>query len=282
LKAEDPKPDSTAVRVALWRALHLAVDAQPPILEDTIGLQLAAPEEDWRTRPDMNPLFTKTFRAAIVARARFIEDLVAQEAKSGVGQYVLLGAGLDSFAQRRPDLAVTVFEVDQPGTQAWKRKRLMELGFGVQDRLRLVPVDLEHGGSWWDELMRAGFDAGRPAVAASTGVSLYLTKDANRATLRRFTALAPGSTMAMSFILPPELASPGERPGFEAAIRGARASGTPFVSFFTPEEMLAMAGEAGFKDSRIVSGEDLARRYFANRTDGFRPGGSEALLVART
>src|SRR5215472_5407459 len=97
--------DSTAVRVALWRAMHVQVDPPPPILEDEIGLRLAAPDENWRRRPDMDPQGTRYFRASIVARARFIEDLVAEQAGRGVGQYVILGAGVDTFAQRRPEVA---------------------------------------------------------------------------------------------------------------------------------------------------------------------------------
>jgi methyltransferase (TIGR00027 family) len=275
-------PDSTAARVALWRALHMRIDAGPHVLEDEVGIKLVAPEDGWRDRPDMHPLFTRPFRASIVARARFIEDLVVEQAGRGVDQYVLLGAGLDSFAQRRPEIAsrLTIFEVDQPGTQGWKRERLTSLGYGVPDRLRLVPVDFERGGSWWNEIKAAGFDTGRPAIVTSTGVSLYLTREANAATLRQVAALAPGSTFAMTFILPVEMAEPDERIGIEAAIKGAKASGTPFVSFFKPDEMLAMAREAGFKDARYVSGADLAQRYFAGRADGLRPGSAEALLVA--
>ena len=136
-------PESTAVRVALWRALHVEVDSPPHVLTDEIGLRLANPDGDWRLRPDMNPQFTRPFRAAIVARARFIEDLVAEHAVLGVGQYVILGAGLDTFAQRRPEVAsrLRIFEVDAPGPQAWKRQRLVELGFGIPDGLRFVPVD---------------------------------------------------------------------------------------------------------------------------------------------
>src|ERR1700736_4428320 len=172
--------DSTAVRVALWRAMHVQVAPPPHVLEDEIGLQLAAPDDGWRARPDMDPAGTSGFRAAIVARARFIEELVAEQADHDVAQYVLLGAGLDTLAQRRPQLAsrLRVFEVDQPGPQAWKRQRLIELGFGVPDWLRLVPVDFEAGGSWWQQLAAAGFDPARPALVASTGVTMYLTKAA--------------------------------------------------------------------------------------------------------
>jgi methyltransferase (TIGR00027 family) len=277
-------PDNTAVRTALWRALHMEIDSPPHVFEDDIGLQLAAPDAEWRSRPDMSP-FTRPFRAAILARARFVEDLVVEQAACGVGQYVILGAGLDTFAQRRPEIAsrMLVFEIDQPGPQAWKRQRLIDLGLGIPSFLRLVPVDFEAGDSWWAQLSASGFDSRQPAVVASTGVSMYLTRDAIMATLRRIAALAPGSTLVMSFLLPIELMDPEVRPGFERAMEGARASGTPFVSFFSPTEMQTLALEAGFRDARHVSAATLAQRYFADRTDGLRPpNNSEELLVATT
>src|ERR1700761_3437142 len=159
-------PDQTAVRTALWRAMHVEVDAPPHVLEDDIGLRLADPPDGWRARPDMDPGVTSGFRASMVVRARFIEDLVAERAASGTSQYVLLGAGLDTFAQRHPGLAarLRVFEVDQPGTQAWKRRRLAALGYGIPDWLRLVPVDFEAGASWRAAVTRAGFDPARPAL----------------------------------------------------------------------------------------------------------------------
>src|SRR5438094_449819 len=180
-------PDSTAVRTALWRAMHVQVDAPPHVFEDEIGLKLAAPAEGWRDRQDMHPQWTRRFRAAIVARARFVEDLVAEQAGRGVGQYVILGAGLDTFAQRRPEIAsrLRVFEVDRPSPQEWKRQRLVETGYGIPSFLRLVAVDFEAGASWWERLASAGFDANQPAIVASTGVSVYLTRDATAATLRQ-------------------------------------------------------------------------------------------------
>jgi methyltransferase (TIGR00027 family) len=277
-------PDSTAVRVALWRAMHVRVDSPPHVIEDEIGLRLAAPDEGWQRRPDMDPRGTSGFRAAIVARARFIEDLVAERAGHGVAQYVVLGAGLDTFAQRRPEIAarLRVFEIDQPGTQAWKRRRLIELGYGIPDWLRLVPVDFEAGADWWEQLSDAGFDPGRPTVVACTGVTMYLTKDATAATLRRLALLAPGSTLAMTFMLPAELVDDADRPALEATKPRAQAAGTPFISFYAPQEMLALARDAGFKDVHHVSGTVLAERYFADRTDDLRPSSGEDLLVAAT
>jgi methyltransferase (TIGR00027 family) len=278
------QPDGTAVRVALWRAMHVQVDPAPHILHDEIGLELAAPGDDWRRRGDMDPRATSRYRAGIVARARFVEDLVAEQAGHGVGQYVILGAGLDTFAQRRPEIAsrLRVFEVDRPGPQAWKRQRLSDLGYGIPGWLRLVPVDFEAGAPWWERLLAAGFDAGRPAIVASTGVTMYLTKDANAATLRQLASLAPGSTVAVTFQPPLELLEEDERPGRQAVEKGARAAGTPFISFYSPSDMLALARNAGFADARHVSAAMLNQRYFAGRTDGLRTTNGEEFLVATT
>ncbi|WP_257015878.1 class I SAM-dependent methyltransferase [Rhodococcus sp. ACS1] len=262
--------------------MHVLVDPPPHVFVDEIGLQLAAPDEGWRDRPDMDPTGTSGFRAAIVARARFIEDLVAEQAGRGVVQYVVLGAGLDTFAQRRTEIAarMRVFEVDQPSPQAWKRQRLTDVGFGVPEWLRMVPVDFEANESWSERLVAAGFDPGRPAVVVSTGVTMYLTKGATAATLRQLAGLAPGSTLAMTFLLPTDLVDVADRAGLQVSENGARASGTPFVSFYTPQEMLALARDSGFDSPRHVSGASLAERNFADRTDGLRPSSGEDLLVA--
>jgi methyltransferase (TIGR00027 family) len=280
----DEAPESSAVRVALWRALHVQVDQPPHVLEDDLGLLLVAPDEKWRRRPDMDPEGTKWFRAGIVARARFVEDLVADLSTRGVAQYVILGAGLDTFAQRRPEIAsrLRVFEVDQPGPQAWKRRRLVELGFGMPEWLRLVPVEFEGADSWFEQLVDAGFDPSEPALVVSTGVTLYLSKEANAATLLQIAGLAPSSTLAMTFLLPSELIDDALRPGFEAAEKGARAAGTPFVSFYTPGEMVSLALVAGFHDAQHLPSSMLNERYFAGRTDGFQTASGEELLIATT
>lgn len=263
----------------------MLVDPPPHLLHDEIGIKLVAPNSDWRNRPDMEPHGTRPFRASIVARARFIEDLVLERAGRGVGQYVILGAGLDSFAQRRPEMGsrLTVFEVDQSGLQTWKRQRLVDLGYGIPEWLRFVAVDFEASQCWLEHLKYVGFDVDRPAVMASTGVSMYLTKEAVAAILRDAASLAPGSTFAMSYLLPPELAEPEVRPGLERAVNSARESGTPFLSFFTPTEMLSLASDAGFSHVEHVSAANLNTRYFSGRNDGLRvPDNTEELLVATT
>jgi methyltransferase (TIGR00027 family) len=277
-------PDHTAERVALWRAIHVESDPPPHVIEDLIGLQLAAPDANWRQRPDMDAEATKRFRASILARARFIEYLVAELARRGTSQYVILGAGLDTFAQRRPEIAALlhIFEIDQPLMSAWKRRRLNETGYGVPERLHLVPVDFEAGESWLDKLAASGFDRTKAATVASTGVSMYLTREANAATLRQIASLAPGTTLAMSFMCPMELADPEDRPARGWAEAGARAAGTPFITFFSPAEIVALARECGFKDAQHVSAAMLNERYFAGRSDGLKTANSEELVVATT
>lgn len=275
------KPDNTAVRTALWRALHVQVDAKPYVIEDEVGLKLVAPDGDWQERPDMK--YTKRLRASIVGRARFVEDLIIEQHEQGVNQYIILGAGLDTFAQRRPDIAskLQIFEIDQPDTIAWKQQRLTDLGFGVPQYLHFVPVDFEIS-SWWEQLLKAGFDINKPAVIACTGVSLYLTKEAIIATLDQIATLAPGSKLAMTFYLPVELLDEEDKPMQEMAEKGARAAGTPFVSFFAPNEVLAMAKNAGFKDAKTISTRDIERYYFKDRADGLVPASGEVFLVATT
>ncbi|MFT3843033.1 MAG: class I SAM-dependent methyltransferase [Myxococcaceae bacterium] len=275
-------PDSTAVRVALWRAQHVILDAKPHVLEDLVGLKLAAPAEGWQQRPDMNPQWTGGFRAHIVARARFIEDLIAEQAGRGMQQYVVLGAGLDTFPQRNPALAskLAVYEVDQPETSAWKRERLTELGFGIPEWLKLVPVDFEKKQSWREAIGAAGFDAKRPALVVSTGVTQYLTHEANLQLFEQVKQLASGTVLAITFMLPIDALPVEERAGTQAATDGAKRSGTPFISLYAPAQFIEVARSVGFKDVRHVPTTEIIERYFAGRTDGLKPASGEQLIVA--
>ena len=275
------EPDNTAVRTALWRALHVQIDAKPPIIEDEIGLKLVAPPKDWQQRPDMK--FTKRLRASIVARARFIEDLIIEQSKRGVSQYVILGAGLDTFAQCWRDIAskLQIFEIDQPETLTWKQNRLIELGFGVPEYLHFVPVNFETS-SWWKQLVKSGFNVDKPVVFACTGVSLYLTKEIINTTLNQITKLAAGSTLAMTFYLPMRLLDEEDKAMQEIAEKGTREASTPMISFFTPQEILTLAKKTGFKDANTISTKDMVQNYFANRTDDLLPASGEVFLLAGT
>ena len=275
------EPDNTAVRTSLWRALHVQIDAKPYVIEDEIGLKLIAPPDDWQQRPDMK--YTKRIRASIVARARFIEDLIIEQSKRGITQYIILGAGLDTFAQRRPDIGskLHIYEIDQPDTLTWKQQRLVELGFGVPDYLHLVPVNFETS-SWLEEVSKAGFDKNKPTVIACSGVTLYLTKEAIISTLNQIASFASGSTLAITFNLPIELVDEEDKPLMEMSIKGASASGTPMISFYSPNELLALAHETGFKDAKTISTKDMEQLYFANRTDNFLPASGELFLIATT
>lgn len=182
-------------------------------------------------------------------------------------------AGLDTFAQRKP--GKQVFEIDRPETQAWKRQRLVDLGLPAPT---FVPVDFEKQ-DWWEELVKAGFDPRGRSIVSSLGVSMYITKEATKETLERI-AKTP-ATLILSFIVPMDLVEESERPMFEIAQKGTRASGTPMIAFYAPDQMLALAREAGFGKVEHVSGADLARLYFADRPDGLRPPlMGESLVVA--
>lgn len=227
----DQQPDNTAIRTALWRAFHTQADAEPHILEDTVGLQLIAPEEGWQERPDIK--YTQRLRASVVARSRYIEDIITTEIPKGTDQYVILGSGLDTFAQRNPDITskIQIFEIDQPDTLAWKQKRLSETRFHIPENLHFVPVNFEKS-SWWEQLLKAGFNIHKPAVIACTGVTLYLTRSAIKETLQHMVSLAAGSVVAISFYLPVELLEKEDQPMQEMANKGAQQAGTPFISFF--------------------------------------------------
>lgn len=274
-------PDNTAVRTALWRALHTMVDAKPYVIEDTIGYELVQPEAGWQERPDMK--YTKRLRASIVARARFVEDLALQEIEKGIKQSVLLGAGLDSFAQRNAVLSanVNIYEIDQPGTLLWKEKRLREKGYSIPGNLHFVPVDFE-AASWWSELVDKGFDTAQQTFVSCTGVTLYLTKEAITDTLKKLTALAAGSTVAIAFYLPLEQLDEEDRPMQEIAMKGAAAAGTPFVSFLPVEAVLQHAKDAGLQHMEIISTKEMTARYFKGRTDDLVPASGEFFLVATT
>lgn len=281
---ESKTPNSTAVRTALWRALHVKLDPEPHILNDTIGFQLIAPTDDWEKRPDMDAEFTKRVRLSIVARSRFVEDLMDEKSKAGITQYIILGAGLDSFAQRKPELAsrLKIFEIDDPETLRWKQSRLQELGISKPSGLHFVPVDFENEDLWINKLAEYGFDLRKPALIACTGVSLYLSREAILHMFRQLNMLVAGSVLAMTFLLPPELVDDEDKTLLKISMDGAERSGHPFRSFFTHDEIKGLAYKGGFRNAVVVSKKDLLQRYFSGRNDGLEPASGEDFLIATT
>ncbi|MDE3212795.1 MAG: class I SAM-dependent methyltransferase [Bacteroidota bacterium] len=274
------EPNNTAIRTALWRALHVKIDTPPLIFEDELGLRLADPPPGWESRPDMDPEFTKRLRASMVARARFVEDLLAQEVTSGIHQYVIIGAGLDTFAFRNPELAslVEIFEIDQTETLQWKEKRLTEIGLSIPKNLHFVSVDFEVD-SWLLKLTRSGFDPHKPGFFSCTGVSLYLSKVAISSLLEQITHLQSGTVIAITLYLPLDLLEEPDRYLHQIAEKGAREAGTPFHSFFTSEEILQLAERMKFRKFETIDHIELRKRYFEARTDGFTVASGEVFLV---
>jgi len=285
-----PGPDLTAVGAAFGRAAHVHLDDPPWILADTRSIELA--DEDALRAAELLTADGRLamrrddprarWRATFVGRARFVEDLVADRLALGVDQYVILGAGLDTVAQRRPDLAsrVRIFEVDQPRTQLWKQKRLRELTMPVPENLRFVPLDFEAGGSWVRAISDRGFRGAQPSTIASTGVTQYISVEALVTTMREVATLAPGTTFVCTFVLPVDLIDADERELRAITEERAVARGAPWISFYAPEELLSHATAAGFDDVRHVSARDLNERYFASRPDGLRAASGEQLIMA--
>jgi O-methyltransferase involved in polyketide biosynthesis len=159
---------------------------------------------------------------------------------------------------------------------------LIDLGYGIPRWLHFVPVDFEAGDSWLDRLAGAGFDSAQPAVIASTGVSMYLTREAIVSTLQQAATLAPGSTFAMTFLVPAESMKGTKSSGNRKTGNETRSSRKPFISFFTPQEMLALAQKAGFRDAQHFSGILLTKRYFPQRMGSLPPSSAEEMVVATT
>lgn len=277
-----PQPNQTAARTALWRALHLQADPLPHILEDAIGIKLVSPEKDWEKQPDMDPDFTRRVRLAIVTRTRFMDDLATTHFEAGINQYIILGSGLDTFAQRRSQQldGLQIFEIDHPDTLTWKEQRLKELGYTIPPSLHFVPVNFEEQKSWLKALEKSGFDSTQPAFIACTGVSMYLTQEAILDTLKQISRLASGSKLVMTFMLPFNLISKTDQPLQQISIDGAKKSGTPFISFFSPEEAIDLANSCHLKEIQIATYEDLENIYFIDRSDNLSPADGEIFLMA--
>jgi methyltransferase (TIGR00027 family) len=276
----DTGPSRTALLVAVGRGIHRLYDAEPWVLDDPFALSLAGP--DW---PEVEQLMRAVVPddvltaagASLLVRARFTEDRLLA---GNFTQYVLLGAGLDSFAWRRPDVLRTtvVFEVDHPASQAYKRNRAAELALPENANHRFVGVDFERA-TLVEALDAAGFDWTAPTLFSWLGVTMYLTTDAIETTLQTVGKCGAGSEVVFSYGLPE-----GHRDALGqtfAEVFGAIAasSGEPFASFFTRSEAEDIAVRCGLRVAEHPTHPELRARYFADRADGLAPLSLECLLV---
>jgi len=276
----------TALRVALRRAAHQVHDAQPLVFDDPLAVKILGPEfaEEIRRTPaaEKRP-FSAALRAFMVCRARLAEDVLAESVReNGVRQYVVLGAGLDTFAYRNKFAGVKVFEVDHPATQAWKRERLKAAGIRVPETMQFVAVNFETM-SLRQELLRAGFDFDVPAAVAWLGVVPYLTAEGFAATMRVLERMAPGSSVVFDYSQPREVLPAVEQMMLDSIAARVAQAGEPFQLFFTPQQLGEEMERYGWRVVEDLDGRSLNALYLAGRTDGLTLRGSAGRVChART
>jgi methyltransferase (TIGR00027 family) len=264
---EPGQASQTALKVAIRRAAHQLME-HPPVLDDPIALPLVGSGHARDMERAMHSV-GRDFRAFLAARSRLAEDRLAEAVAHGLRQYVILGAGLDTFAYRNPVAELRVFEVDFPPTQAKKREMLAEARILLPANLTFVPLDFEHK-TLGDGLAEAGFNAKAAAFFGWLGVVPYLTLESFRATLHTIAALPEGSGVTFDYGFPPESLSVKRRAVFDVLARRVAAAGEPFRLFFTPEEMERELRSAGFHRVEQVDVNGLNARYFQNRADGLK------------
>jgi len=280
---EHAHPSRTALRVAMRRAAHQLFDARPLVLDDPIAVRiLGSHAEELEHTPGRDPAnkprpFSIALRAFLVARSRYAEDLLAQAVARGVAQYVLLGAGLDTFAHRNPYPRLRVFEVDHPATQQWKRELLRSGSLADPPNLAYVPVDFERQ-PLADRLHAAGFDATAPSLFAWLGVVPYLTLDAFRATLRFIAAQPPGSGVVFDYAQPRSALPWREQLAFDSLAARVHLAGEAFQLFFTPTKVASEL--AAFYDLEDLGSPEINERYFAARSDGLMLMGTAGRMVS--
>jgi methyltransferase (TIGR00027 family) len=264
------RASKAALRVAIRRAAHQLID-QPRVLEDPIAVKLLGSGFPRDMERAMHKV-ARDFRAFMAARSRYVEDRLAEAVASGVSQYVVLGAGLDTFAYRNPFPSLHVFEVDFPATQEWKREMLQAAGIELPGNLTLILLDFEHQ-ALAAGLAEAGFDRRKASFFGWLGVVPYLTLDAFRATLNTVAALPAGTAIGFDYALAPETLSKPGRTAFDALAGRVAAAGEPFQLFFTPETMESELRRAGFHRFEQVGSDELNDLYFKERADGLRLSG---------
>jgi len=276
-----PKP--SALMVATQRAAHQLLD-RPLVLDDPVALSVLGAAETQALRDNTDRFRHPTsvgMRSSVIVRSRLADDVWAEAVERGIRQYVVLGAGLDTSAYRHPDTPARIFEVDLPATQAWKQARLCEAGIAVPSSLHFVPVNFERVGLA-EGLVRAGFDAGEPAIFSWLGVTMYLDEAAVIETLRFIAGCAKGSAVLFEYVMPLSSLPPIMRIAMEQVTAQFAERGEPWKTFFEPAGLAEMLTELGFSHSNMWSPDELNERYLANRTDGLHIGATPARLVLAT
>jgi methyltransferase (TIGR00027 family) len=274
----------TAILSAMMRAAHLLLDGEPKIFSDPFALSLSGFEgEAGLTAALGNFVATleadagvecarATFnylRAGMTMRSRYTEDELSDAVQRGIAQYVILGAGLDSFVYRRKTLApvLRVFEVDLPSSQRWKRERLRALNMAEPDGMVFVPLDFERQ-RLVDGLRAAGYRVDRPAFFSWLGTTQYLTAKAVFKTLKEIASLAAGSEVVFTYQVTEDALAGGDRQVLHVLKARAAQGGAPWVSSFEPAALVARLKGSGFSDAVAFGPERALTRYFAARTDG--------------
>jgi methyltransferase (TIGR00027 family) len=282
---KETRPSATAQRVAMRRAAHQLLD-HPKIFDDPVALRIIGQESASALQADAHRFETSPLssylRAFVAARSRFAEDELALGVQRGVRQYVILGAGLDTFAFRNPfpEGVLQVFEVDHPATQSWKRARLDEVAIPLPGNLTFAPVDFETQ-TLEEGLREAGYDPGQCTFFSWLGVTEYLTPEAVMATLR-FLASAPvESGVVFDYMISPSLLNPAQRSRFDALAQRVASAGEPWQAFFDPELLTSELRAMGFGTVEDKGPEEINARYFKNRKDGLRVGSLSHLMNAR-
>ncbi|HEY2242567.1 MAG TPA: SAM-dependent methyltransferase [Streptosporangiaceae bacterium] len=274
----------TAMTAAAARAAHLLVDDEPRIFDDSLAATVlgdqAEPLIGYHRQHGRHEVLAGA-RVMVTTRSRYTEDRLAAAIARGVTQYVLLGAGLDTFAWRSPLAAqVRVIEVDQPGTQRWKRDRLASAGLRAGGEVEFAAVDLA-GGSLDAALTRAGLDPSRPALVSWLGVIMYLDRDAVTGTLAALSRCAPGTELVAEYLVPDDLQDDQGRTYTRLVAPAAAEQGEPWRTFLSPEDMSALLAEHGFAPLADVSQREVAGRELRDRTDGLRPSSLSRLTLSR-
>ncbi len=278
-----------AQAVAAIRAAHRRYDS-PLIYDDPCAYRLCG--SAWRAVVRFRALHALVFgrllhvlrpvHGQLLARARFAEDHLEGAVRRGVGQYIVLGAGFDSFAVRLPAWArkLRVFELDRPQTLEEKRRRLERAGLSCPDNLEFVPIDFEHQ-SIDEVLARSSFIPAEPSFFSWLGVVVYLTSDAIDTALRSIQSVgAPGSELVFDYMLPDHLVDPQERSVIDFVRRLGVRRGEPYVSYFEPPQIATTLSERGFRVLEDVSPSSQHARYFSSREDDLRPWASSHFIHA--